>query len=127
MLKITRQIDTGYRDKSDFFVKNGISKLFNYNEEQNYITYLKIIYMNNISLWVLPFLLIHSYTTFSKDFFKWTSIAIFLILLILRYIFIISRYKKLIRTRLFYFILYICTLEIAPLLLFVKWIAKMKN
>ncbi|MBS9766984.1 MAG: DUF4271 domain-containing protein [Flavobacteriaceae bacterium] len=109
----------------DYCIKYGVSILFNYKEEQDYATYLKMIYANNISLWLLPFLLFYAYSPILKDFFKWSSIVLLLILFTLRYIFILSKYKNFIKQHLFYFILYICTLEIAPLLLFAKWIAKM--
>ncbi len=109
----------------DYIIKYGLSTLFNYKEEQDYATYLKMIYMNNISLWLLPFLLFYAYSPIFKDFFKWSSIVLLLILFTLRYIFVISKYKKYIKQHLSYFILYICTLEIAPILLFAKWIAKM--
>ncbi len=109
----------------DYIIKCGLSTLFNYKEKQNYATYLKTIYVNNISLWILPCLLFYYYSPIFKDFFKWTLISFLLILLLLRYIFVMSKYKKLIKQHLFYFILYICTLEIAPILIFVKWATKM--
>ncbi len=107
----------------DYVIKYGLSILFEYKEEQNYATYLKSTYMNNITLWVLPFLLVYLYSPYFHLFLKWFLISFVLILLGLRYFFVIFKYKKIIRQHLFYFILYICTLEISPLLLFIKWVS----
>ncbi len=109
----------------DYGVKYGLSTFFEYQEEQRHVTYLKNTYLNNITLWILPFLLFYHYSPISKDLFKWISISLLLILLTLRYLFVISKYKKPIKHHLFYFILYICTLEIAPILIFAKWVTKM--
>ncbi len=106
----------------DYFIKYGLSILFNYKEEQNYATYLKSIYMNNITLWILPFLLVCLYSPFFNRFLKGLLVSLLLILFVLRYFLVISKYKKIVQQHLFYFILYLCTLEIAPLLLFIKWV-----
>lgn len=107
----------------DYFIKYGLSILFDYKEEQNYATYLKSIYMNNITLWILPFLLVCLYSPLFNRFLKGLLVFLLLIMFVLRYFLVISKYKKNIQQHLFYFILYLCTLEIAPLLIFIKWVS----
>ncbi len=106
----------------DYFIKYGLSILFDYKEEQNYATYLKTTYFNNITLWVLPFLLVCLYSPYFHLFLKGFLISFALIMFGLRYFLVVFKYKKIIQQHLFYFILYICTLEIAPLLIFIKWV-----
>jgi len=94
--------------------------LFNLKLEHSKIIYDKVNYFNNLILWIIPFLIISIYAqNFHIIFFKITCI-IFLILLAIRYILVLSNNKKLIFNNLFYFILYLCALEIAPLLIIIK-------
>ncbi|NQV78269.1 MAG: DUF4271 domain-containing protein, partial [Lutibacter sp.] len=48
------------------------------------------------------------------------TFLVFLLVLILRYVLILLNNKKLIFNNLFYFILYLCALEIAPLIIVLK-------
>ncbi|WP_456422732.1 DUF4271 domain-containing protein [Lutibacter sp.] len=97
-----------------------LAYLFNFKDEYSKIVFDKLNYFNNLILWVLPFLFVSVYLKYYNKLFFEITVVLFMILLIVRYIFILSMNKKLIYNNLFYFILYICALEIAPLIIVLK-------
>ena len=77
-------------------------------------------YLSNLMLWSLPLILLSFYLQFFKSATLKITILFFIIMLVFRYVLLLINNKKLILNNLFYFILYICTLEIAPLILILK-------
>lgn len=98
------------------FINFFIQKVFNIREETRYFLLTKMGYLYTVSIWVFPFLIVYQYT-FNNLFFLY---AFILILLLFRGFLILSNNKNIIFSRLFYFILYFCTLELAPLLILYK-------
>ena len=94
--------------------------LFNFKKEFLKIAYQKTSYMNNLILWILPFLVLSIFVSHYNKLFLEITLLIFLLLLLLRYTLILLNNKKLIFNNLFYFILYICALEMAPLIIILK-------
>ncbi|MBQ4819739.1 DUF4271 domain-containing protein [Aquimarina sp. MMG016] len=87
----------------------------------DYLFY-KISYRNFLGLILLPFSIIFIYTAIPS---KIVLIVLLIILLILNLIVLISTYKKnenIILNHLFYFILYLCALEITPYFILYKLI-----
>ncbi|WP_408023539.1 DUF4271 domain-containing protein [Tenacibaculum sediminilitoris] len=82
----------------------------------NYFLYIKSGYLYVLCLWLLPIIIFYQYTFSNKIFL----ISSFSILLIFRAFLILTNNKKLVISKLFYFILYFCILEIAPLLILYK-------
>lgn len=78
--------------------------------------YSKYIYLSGVAIWLFPCLLIDNY------YFKSPNLLYFFIvfLFLLRFFLVLFNNKKLILNKLFYFILYLCTLEIAPLFIILK-------
>lgn len=97
-----------------------LAEIFNIKPKYNKIVYDKVSYFNNLILWVLPFLMLGAYADNYKEFFLKTTFLFLVILLILRYALVLANNKKLIVNNLFYFILYLCALEIAPLAIILK-------
>lgn len=97
-----------------------LAEIFNIKSKYNKIVYNKVSYFNNLILWILPFLLLSVYANIYKEFFFKITFFVLVILLILRYVLVLVNNKKLIVNNLFYFILYICALEIAPLAIIFK-------
>ena len=97
-----------------------LAEIFNIKNKYNKIVYDKVSYFNNLILWVLPFLMLGAYADNYKEFFLKTTFLFLVILLILRYALVLANNKKLIVNNLFYFILYLCALEIAPLAIILK-------
>ncbi|CAM1345888.1 DUF4271 domain-containing protein [Tenacibaculum crassostreae] len=82
----------------------------------SYFLYTKSGYLYVLSMWLFPVIILYQYTFTNKLFL----ISSFCVLLIIRAFLILSNNKKLVISKLFYFILYFCTLEIAPLLILYK-------
>ncbi|WP_456376484.1 DUF4271 domain-containing protein [Lutibacter sp.] len=94
--------------------------LFNFKDVYSVFVYQKLNYFNNLILWLLPFLILTIYISAYQYLLLNITIYLFIILALLRYSLILKNNKKLIFNNLFYFILYLCTLEIAPLIIILK-------
>jgi hypothetical protein len=93
-----------------------LSRLLNIQEVVAHFIAAKIGYLYNTALLLFPFLIIHTYSFFSVYLLFGVFITLFLLSLVL----IFTNNKNLIINKLFYFILYLCALEIAPLLIIYK-------
>jgi len=97
-----------------------IAYLFEIKKIHNQITFIKMSYFFSSSLYLLVFLLFYLYFFESRTSYFYVVLGIYLFLLIMRYLQLLSLYKRQIVFHLFYFILYLCALEIAPLLIAIK-------
>ncbi|SNR14051.1 DUF4271 domain-containing protein [Tenacibaculum jejuense] len=85
-------------------------------EITRYFLFSKTGYLYAISLWLYPILVLYQYSYFNDTF-----LIIYILLLLAFRVFLITKNnKKLIFNHFFYFILYFCTLELAPLLIIYK-------
>lgn len=107
-----------------FFFRYLIGKLlgvlFDVKQQQESLTFAKMSYLQNISLLVLPFLLFIFYIKKYDLLLFQLTLVVFTILLITRHLLIFKNNKNFIFSHLFYFILYLCALEMAPVLLIFK-------
>ena len=107
-----------------FSIRYAIGKLlgvlFKLNKMHSQLIFFKMVYLFSISLILLPFLLLTFYMK-SSNFviFQLTGIMM-CILLIVRYVFVLKNNKSLLKNGLFYFIVYLCGLEMAPILVVFK-------
>ncbi len=103
-----------------FFLGYVLGVLFDVKQEQLLLSFSKISYLFNNVLFILPFLLFtffikkHNFLVFQFTLFLFST------LLIIRYIFIFRTNKSLLHKHWSNFFLYLCALEIAPLLLILK-------
>lgn len=103
-----------------FLVGYLLALLFEIGQEQKQVTFSKMSYLFALSILILPFLLLVFYVkNFNLLLFQLLSLLL-TILLIMRYVFVLKNNKSVVLSRLFYFILYLCALEIAPMLLIFK-------
>ena len=103
-----------------YFVGALLGVLFENEKEQKYFSFLKLSYLSFLSLIITPLLIINFYSqsaTFTSIF-----IVITLLLVGFSYFLIFKNNPSFIFKRMFYFILYLCALEIAPLLIIYKLI-----
>ena len=113
-----------------FFIltKQLISKIvgtaFDIEENIELFNLQKATYRMYIGLIILPFNVVLFYYENISILFPQIMIAIVLIMNILAYILAIKNYQNLIIRKLFYFILYLCTLEIAPYFFIYYWYTK---
>jgi len=103
-----------------FFTGIFLAYIFDLKNRHKKLVFEKVNYFNSLILWLIPFLVFYAYTTEFKAFFFVVTISIFILLLVIRYILFLSNNKKAIFNDFFYFILYICALEIAPLIIIIK-------
>jgi len=94
--------------------------LFEIKKQQEHLTFSKMSYLYSSTLLIFPFLLFAFYIKTYNLFVFQLSIAVFTMLLIIRYVVIFKYNKNNVFKQLFYFILYLCALEIAPILLIYK-------
>ena len=82
--------------------------------------FTKMGYLYSSTLYLLILLIFNFYLFDSNAVFVKITILSFGLLLIIRYIHFISTFKSQISSHIFYYILYLCALEIAPLLIAIK-------
>ncbi|RPD96515.1 DUF4271 domain-containing protein [Aureibaculum marinum] len=95
-----------------------LAVLFEKEQVQQYFTFLKTSYLSNYSLIMLPLIAIHFY--FDSDLYSNFLMIVAALLFLYYYILLIKNNQTLVFGKSFYFILYLCTLEIAPLIVMTK-------
>tara|TARA_B100000809_G_scaffold22902_1_gene20051 strand:+ start:16276 stop:16860 length:585 start_codon:yes stop_codon:yes gene_type:complete len=104
-----------------FLLGLSVSKIFNFSGLYMSIHTLKFSYLKVISFIMLPLLLYQNYATFDDKHLVGLVVSVlFVFLMLYRVGLIVKKNNKVILRRLFYFIVYLCTLEIVPLLLVYK-------
>lgn len=97
-----------------------LAKLLNFEKTFKRVCYDKINYFNNLVLWLLPFLILYTYIPSHKEVYFNILFFMAMILFTVRYVLILRDNKNLIFNNLFYFILYLCALEISPIVIVLK-------
>jgi len=98
--------------------------IFEKNEEQNYLTFLKINNLGLLSLYLFPLLLIINYAPYSKQRFLATFVVfVLLVFASVRSVNILKNDRLNFNT-FFYLFLYLCTLEITPFIVSYKLLVK---
>ena len=109
---------------SKYLIEKIIATSFNIEEFMEQFNLQKVTYRTYIGLFILPFnIILFYYDSISKNI-PLLIIAIILIINILTYLISIKNYQNLIFSKLFYFILYLCALEIAPYYFMYYWFVK---
>ena len=107
-----------------FLIEKIIATAFKIEEFMEQFNLKKVTYRTYIGLIILPIdLILYYFDTFSKNIFL-PIFTIALIINIFTYLLTIKNYQSLIMGKLFYFILYLCTLEIAPYYVMYYWFTK---
>ncbi|MFV5698148.1 DUF4271 domain-containing protein [Flavobacterium sp. ZT3R17] len=109
---------------SKYLIEKIIATAFNMEEFVEQFNLQKVTYRTYIGLTILPInIILFYYDSISRNF-PLFIIAIVLIINILTYLISIKNYQNLIFSKLFYFILYLCALEIAPYYFMYYWFTK---
>ena len=107
-----------------FLIEKIIATAFKIEEFMEQFNLKKVTYRTYIGLIILPIdLILYYFDTFSKNIFL-PIFTIALIINIFTYLLTIKNYQSLIMGKLFYFILYLCALEIAPYYFMYYWFKK---
>jgi hypothetical protein len=99
---------------SKYLLEKIIATAFNIEEFVEQFNLQKVTYRTYIGLIILPInIILFYYDTISRNT-ALIIIPIVLVISLITYLISIKKYQKIIFGKLFYFILYLCTLEIAP-------------
>ncbi|TDE06504.1 DUF4271 domain-containing protein [Flavobacterium hiemivividum] len=99
---------------SKYLIEKIIATAFNIEDFMEHFNLQKVAYRTYIGLFILPInIILFYYDTISRNI-PLIIISTILIVNVLIYIVSIKKYQNLIFGKLFYFILYLCALEIAP-------------
>ena len=99
---------------SKYLIEKIIGTTFKFEEFIEQYNLLKVSYRTFLSIALLPISIFLFYNKYYTDSLIYFIIAIILIINILTYLISLKNYQNLITSHLFYFILYLCALEIAP-------------
>lgn len=93
---------------------------FHLNKEQEEVSFIKTTYIAKFSVYAYPFIILGFYLPFNTDYLFISIGVVLLVYLFIYYVNIIKFYRKKMFTKWYYFILYLCALEIAPIILLYK-------
>lgn len=109
---------------SKYLIEKIIATSFNIEEFVEHFNLQKVTYRTYIGLFILPInIILFYYDSLSKNILL-LFIAIVVGANLISYLISIKNYQNLILSKLFYFILYLCTLEIAPYYFMYYWFTK---
>ncbi|MEC5165835.1 hypothetical protein RCH18_001568 [Flavobacterium sp. PL11] len=109
---------------SKYLIEKIIATSFNIEEFMEQFNLQKVTYRTYIGLFILPLNIILFYYDSFSTIIPLIIIAIILIANALTYLISIKNYQNIIFGKLFYFILYLCALEIAPYYFMYYWFTK---
>ena len=98
-----------------YLVGKIIAFIFELEKVQAILTFVKFTYYTKVSIYMLPFIIIFIYIPKYNDVLLRVGVFLAAIMLFVFYIILLLQNQKLILRNLFYFILYLCALEIIPL------------
>jgi Domain of unknown function (DUF4271) len=99
---------------SKFLIEKIIATTFGIEEIIEQFNLQKVTFRTYIGLLLLPVSIFLFYENYATNYLFFSIICIILMINILTYIISLKIYQKLVISKLFYFILYLCALEIAP-------------
>ncbi|WNM19888.1 DUF4271 domain-containing protein [Flavobacterium capsici] len=99
---------------SKFLIEKIIATTFNFEELIEQFNLQKVSYRTFVSLFLLPISIFLFYHKNSAESLIYYVIVIVLLINLVTYLFSLKNYQNLIIGNFFYFILYLCALEIAP-------------
>ncbi len=99
---------------SKFLIEKIVATTFKIEEFTEQLNLQKVSYRTFIALLLLPFTIYLYYNNSSSNLLLYCIIAVILIINLFTYLISLKIYQNLILGKLFYFILYLCALEIAP-------------
>jgi hypothetical protein len=107
-----------------FLIDKIIATAFNIEEFTEQFNLRKVSYRTYIGMVLLPVNIILFYTGNTSKMLFFIFIAAILIINLLTYLLSLKNYQNFIAGKLFYFILYLCALEIAPYYFMYYWFTK---
>ena len=109
---------------SKFLIEKIVATTFKIEEFNEQFNLLKVNYRAYFGFILLPVNIILFYNTFDSKLFFWILLVALFVINITTYIVALKLYQNLLMRKIFYFILYLCTLEIAPYYFIYNWFTK---
>ncbi len=109
---------------SKFLIDKIIATAFNIEEFAEQFNLRKVSYRTYIGLLLLPVNIILFYNNSQSEYLFFMIIAAILATNVLTYLLALKNYQNFIAGKMFYFILYLCALEIAPYYFMYYWFTK---
>jgi hypothetical protein len=109
---------------SKFLIEKIIATSFAIDEFADQFNLQKVTYRTYIGVLLLPINAILFYNTNTSDLLFYGIITIIAVTNLLTYVVSLKNYQNLLFGKLFYFILYLCALEIAPYYFIYYWFTK---
>jgi len=109
---------------SKFLIEKIVATAFKIEEFNEQFNSLKVNYRVYFGFILLPVNILLFYNTFDSKLFFQILLVTLLIINITIYIVALKLYQNLLMSKIFYFILYLCTLEIAPYYFIYNWFTK---
>ena len=109
---------------SKFLIEKIIATAFKIEEFNEQFNLLKVNYRAYFGFILLPINIIMFYNTINSDWFFKILLITLITINITTYLVALKLYQNLLLRKIFYFILYLCTLEIAPYYFIYNWITK---
>ena len=109
---------------SKFLIEKIIGTAINSESIVDQFNLIKVNYRAFLGFVLLPINIVLYYNTWPIKEVFYIVLIIFLIYNVFTYYFLVKTYQKTILDKLFYFILYLCTLEILPYYFMYYWVTK---
>ncbi len=109
---------------SKYLIEKIIATAFKIEEFTEHFNLLKVNYRTYLSLLLLPINIILFYNPIKSSLFFWVLISLLFAINVITYVIALKLYQNLLIRKIFYFILYLCTLEIAPYYFIYNWFTK---
>jgi hypothetical protein len=109
---------------SKFLIEKIIATSFNIEEFTDQYNLQKVNYRTYVGVLLLPIDAILFYNLNMSDFLMYFLIVVLMLTNLLTYVISLKNYQNLLIGKLFYFILYLCALEIAPYYFIYYWFTK---
>ena len=109
---------------SKFLIEKIIGTAINSESLIDQFNLIKVNYRAFLGFVLLPINIVLYYNSWPIKEVFYIILSVFLLYNIFTYYFLVKTYQKTILSKLFYFILYLCTLEIAPYYFMYYWVTK---
>jgi hypothetical protein len=109
---------------SKYLIEKIIATAFKIEDFTEHFNLLKVNYRTYLSLLLLPINIILFYNPIESNLFFWVLISLLFAINVITNVIALKLYQNLLIRKIFYFILYLCTLEIAPYYFIYNWFTK---
>ncbi len=103
-----------------YYLEKIISTIFDITEFTESFQFHKLTYRNYSAMLLIPFLTYYTFSNLPKNILIITILGLFISLNVISLVLTLTNHQKSISRHLFYFILYLCALEIAPYLMLIN-------